>query len=274
MNEFEIWYQLIFNSKIDKLFSYEVPEEVFKLISAAQQTVATVEKSITGPFSEYFNTSKQRYANYVAAISSQLPIGSQILDVGNAPGHVGMCLHELGFSITGVNLNSEWRKTYVHPKWLDTFSVLECDIEKEVLPFRNDVFDGILFTEVLEHVAIMDPLKILEELYRVLRPGGVIVFSTPNVCNISNIYALLNGKNVFWEPSMFYGSYDRHNREYTPAEVVKLFGQVKFQALNLWGINDHSNWRGGGNNFAYSFIEQFGDNHTLLRNTIVGVFKK
>ena len=184
-----------------------------------------------------------------------------------------MCLHRLGFAITGINLNAEWRKTYPDPKWLETLSVQECDIEKCALPFNESQFDAILFTEVLEHIAITDPSAILKEFRRVLKPGGLVFFSTPNVCNLSNIYALLHGMNVFWNPKIFYGSCDRHNREYTPAEVVDCFQQAEFGIVELWGINDHANWRTGGSEFASRFISEFGDDSFLLRNTIVGIFK-
>ena len=45
------------------------------------------------------------------------------------------------------------------------------------LPFRDQVFDGIIATEVLEHVP--DPAATFREFYRVLRPGGKVILSTP-----------------------------------------------------------------------------------------------
>jgi 2-polyprenyl-3-methyl-5-hydroxy-6-metoxy-1,4-benzoquinol methylase len=274
MNEVEIFRHLVSASKSDPIFKTEIPEAVSENIGNARQLVENIEKHITSHYADYFKISKERYSNYISAAKSYLPNNSNILDVGNAPGHVAMCLHELGFDITGINLNAEWRKTYPDQKWVEIFSVVECDIENSKLPFADDRFDGILFTEVLEHIAITDPRKILEEFRRVLKPEGIIIFSTPNVCNISNIYALLHGMNVFWSPDIFYGSLDRHNREYTPTEVVHCFRQAGFEIVEMWGINDHGNWRNGGNEFAYDFLSKHGDDSSLLRNTIVGVFKK
>ncbi len=45
------------------------------------------------------------------------------------------------------------------------------------LPFANDSFDTVLATEVLEHVFM--PERMLGEIGRVLRPGGVLILSTP-----------------------------------------------------------------------------------------------
>jgi SAM-dependent methyltransferase len=45
------------------------------------------------------------------------------------------------------------------------------------LPFRNQVFDGIIATEVLEHVP--DPAAVFKEFHRVLKIGGKLLLSTP-----------------------------------------------------------------------------------------------
>ncbi|MEU4446184.1 class I SAM-dependent methyltransferase [Actinosynnema sp. NPDC050801] len=49
----------------------------------------------------------------------------------------------------------------------------------EPLPFRSGALDGILAGEVIEHV--YDPASLLAECHRVLRPGGVLVLTTPNL---------------------------------------------------------------------------------------------
>jgi SAM-dependent methyltransferase len=51
----------------------------------------------------------------------------------------------------------------------------------EHLPFTDDSFDVVVSVWVLEHVK--EPLKMLREVARVLRPGGHFVFLTPNVRN-------------------------------------------------------------------------------------------
>ena len=47
----------------------------------------------------------------------------------------------------------------------------------ERLPFASESFDSVLCTQVLEHVA--DPWRVVEEIRRVLRPGGRVVLSAP-----------------------------------------------------------------------------------------------
>ncbi len=51
----------------------------------------------------------------------------------------------------------------------------------ENLPFENNFFDIVVAAWVLEHLA--DPEKAFREVYRVLKPGGKVIFLTPNVWN-------------------------------------------------------------------------------------------
>ncbi|MBT8228697.1 MAG: methyltransferase domain-containing protein, partial [Bacteroidia bacterium] len=46
------------------------------------------------------------------------------------------------------------------------------------LPFEEGTFDIVVSSEVIEHVP--DPLKAITEMHRVLKPGGILVLTTPN----------------------------------------------------------------------------------------------
>lgn len=50
-----------------------------------------------------------------------------------------------------------------------------CDAQ--AIPFADDTFDGIIALAVLEHVA--DPEKAVSEMFRVLKPNGVVLAETP-----------------------------------------------------------------------------------------------
>ena len=52
----------------------------------------------------------------------------------------------------------------------------------EPLPFRSKTFDGLNLTEVIEHIEHQPQL--IREIARVLKEGGVVVISTPNVLNV------------------------------------------------------------------------------------------
>lgn len=244
-------------------------------LAEARALVAEVGREVgEGPFTPYFHLSEVRLANAFAAARAVLPPNARLLDVGNAPGHMAIGFVRLGHTVKGLNLSPSWLATYPSPAWAEAFDAVAHDVEKGPLPFDDATFDGVLFSEVLEHVAVRDPVWILSEMKRVLKPGGVVLFSTPNVCNISNVIALLRGRNVFWPRGKFYGSVDRHNREFTVDEVEEVFAAAGFECRALWGMNDHSNWREGGNELTYSLVARYGDEHPLTRNTIMAVYAK
>ncbi|GHD92473.1 class I SAM-dependent methyltransferase [Streptomyces naganishii] len=69
------------------------------------------------------------------------------------------------------------------------------------LPLRTACADAVLFSEVLEH--LVDPDAALEEIRRVLRPGGHLMLSTPNLAAWYNRVLLAAGvQPVFSEVSL------------------------------------------------------------------------
>jgi 2-polyprenyl-3-methyl-5-hydroxy-6-metoxy-1,4-benzoquinol methylase len=196
-------------------------------------------KDVAPDLVQYFETSRPRYQYTLAlALASR---GGRALDVGCSPGHLSMGLVKAGFEVQGIDLNPAWQAKYA-PGWAQRLHITHTDIEKNPMPFPSASFDLVIFTEVLEHIAITDPGVVLGEIRRVLRPGGRMVLSTPNVTNLSNVVALIQGENVFWPPEIFYGSVDRHNREYTPGELMQLVQRTGFAHYELGYMNTWSNW--------------------------------
>jgi SAM-dependent methyltransferase len=82
----------------------------------------------------------------------------------------------------------------------------------EQLPFKNDTFDAILLIEVIEHIAL-DRIAIME-INRALRPGGVLVLTTPN-------------GTTFPRPTK------HHVRHYTP-EALRTLIDEHFSIERFW----------------------------------------
>lgn len=113
------------------------------------------------------------------------------------------------------------------------------NIEKTQLPFDTGRFDAVLCCEVLEHL-LEDPLRPLRESHRVLKPGGTLIVTTPNVARLENVARLLAGANIY-DPYSAHGPYGRHNREYTLDELCRLLEHAGFAVETAYSADVHEN---------------------------------
>ena len=111
-----------------------------------------------------------------------------------------------------------------------------CDVERDELPFPAHSFDGVLCCEVLEHLTV-DPVAMLAEIHRLLKPDGWLIVTTPHVANLSNILHLLHGRNIYGRYELVFGPTWRHNREYTCSEVVELLRNTGYR-IEHQGVED------------------------------------
>ncbi|OHE79128.1 MAG: hypothetical protein A2107_09235 [Verrucomicrobia bacterium GWF2_62_7] len=113
------------------------------------------------------------------------------------------------------------------------------NVETDRFPFEDGRFDVVLFCEIIEHLQ-NDPLKVLGEIKRVLKPGGRLVLTTPNIARLENAVRLIGGKNIS-DPYSGYGPYGRHNREYTRQEIGSLLEWSGFEPELSFTADVHSN---------------------------------
>jgi len=101
--------------------------------------------------------------------------------------------------------------------------VLEFDhfnLEESRFPYEDSSFDVVVFCEIIEHL-LMNPVHTLKEINRVLKPGGLLLVTTPNVARLGNVLAMSDGLSIY-DPYSGYGPYGRHNREFSMHELVQL----------------------------------------------------
>lgn len=100
-------------------------------------------------------------------IASVLDLGC---DFGFVLRHLPSNLRRLGVDVSSLALES------LQSAGIET---LRCDFDNNPLPVESGSFDLILANDVIEHVLHTD--HVLNEINRVLRPGGVLIASIPNV---------------------------------------------------------------------------------------------
>lgn len=220
-----------------------------------KQLLLSIETSIPSQSERaYFWTHEARYGEILRQIQ-QIALKHKrisdaklkVLDVGCFPYHLGAAMEKMGPHNGEVKLDVYGISSQHEP--LQGAKIKTCNIESDKFPFKDNFFDIVVFTEVLEHLP-QSPFQTIEEIYRVLSPGGHILITTPNIARSINRAKLLLGKSVTYPLSQVLeqegkGSniYHRHNREYTTDEVAKLTRHAGFQIETATTFVSYTPWR-------------------------------
>jgi len=121
--------------------------------------------------------------------------GARALEVGCGDGFFSSKIIEMGFDVVGLDLSPVGVEIAQkrNPKGL--FKVHDLT---QPLPFADNTFDALWCSEVLEH--LFSPLYVLEEVKRVLKPGGVALFTTPYHGLLKNLAIALFAFDKHYDP--------------------------------------------------------------------------
>lgn len=111
------------------------------------------------------------------------------------------------------------------------------DAERDRYPYPEQHYNTVLCCELIEHL-FADPMHLMSEVNRILKPGGHLVLTTPNISSLRGVAAILQGYHpgffpAYLRPSDSEEGDARHNREYTPREVRQLLENSGFTVTLL-----------------------------------------
>jgi demethylmenaquinone methyltransferase/2-methoxy-6-polyprenyl-1,4-benzoquinol methylase len=127
--------------------------------------------SILAPFYEFFihPTDPQKLSSLVP----EIPQG-KLLDAGGGTGRVSQFLRAKAAQIIIADGSYKMLREARKKEWIQTTQ--SCT---ESLPFKDCFFDCIIMVDALHHVA--NQSETASELWRVLKPGGLIIIEEPNI---------------------------------------------------------------------------------------------
>lgn len=190
----------------------------------------------TGPYGTWHKSNyaghRRRYESDLQCIK-EIRAGGEILELGCAPCHLTAALKLSGYDVVGIDLDPSRAQFIIDCFGLD---VRQCDIERQPLPFDDGRFDCVVFAEVFEHLRI-DPLFTLSEINRVMRVGGRLLFTTPNLYSAQNIARFLLGRGLRDPVSAFMQlrtvGHMGHIREYSTTEIQRFLSMSNFTVRRL-----------------------------------------
>jgi ubiquinone/menaquinone biosynthesis C-methylase UbiE len=147
----------------------------------------------------------------------------QILDLGCGVGTSLLSISKKVKFVTGVDHDSasiEVATKKAKDLKINNISFQELDVNKG-LPFKDRFFDGIICSDILEHLKKRS--YILKEITRVLKPRG-------------KLYLVVDNPDTTWkklqkEVGLFYYADPDHKYEYPKEEILKLLEKLNYKIL-------------------------------------------
>lgn len=176
---------------------------------------------------EHYVLSRESYLIYLMHVATynnaiEYISGKEVLDLGCGTGYGTALIADKCTSICGVDISDE-AVAYATEKYRAhnlAYKTIR-KVEDAPLPFDDSSFDVVLSFQVIEHIP--DPATYLEEIRRVLRPGGIFIVATPD--RATRLLPLQRPWNKF------------HVHEYSDRELVGLVSRYfsDVQLLNMSG---------------------------------------
>lgn len=142
----------------------------------------------------------------VAALLDGLPRCGRMLEVGCGGGQMSAMFLEAGWDVVATDVQPDGAE-YARRRGVEKTLVHDAG---HGWPFASGAFDAAILLDVLEHIE--DDAAALEQLHRVLRPGGGAVVAVPAYqCLFSS-----------WD------EYNRHYRRYTAGQLARAARQAGF----------------------------------------------
>jgi len=175
-----------------------------------------------------------KYFNYILQDEKYKDRKCKILDIGTSP-FTFLYKKYFNAKVSTIDLTGLYKRRCE----LNNIEFKKCNILKEDIPFPDNEFDIVIFTEVFEHL-IGPPQLIFGRIRKVLKDNGVLVFSTPNIASYYNLIMLLFGKSILTPVNLLYkeetpGKWIAHGyghwRKFTMNELINLLSEYQFKAI-------------------------------------------
>jgi SAM-dependent methyltransferase len=184
----------------------------------------------------------RRQARMLAAVLAQRTGAQRIVDVGCGDGSATHLVSSLDPRNTVIGV--DWSATALAQARARGLLVVQGGVDTSGLPLPDGCADVVIMSELIEH--LVDTDTAVDEVRRVLRPGGVLLLSTPNLAAWFNRGLVgLGIQPVFSEVSLR-GIYGRpgsqvvgHLRLFTRRALVELLRANGFTHVTVAGARYH-----------------------------------
>jgi 2-polyprenyl-3-methyl-5-hydroxy-6-metoxy-1,4-benzoquinol methylase len=191
----------------------------------------------------------------------------RLLDVGCFNGYLSVIFKQLGYQVTGTDVYELETRAAIFKKLGIEFIHANFNELSVFAQPPEEPFDIVIIAQVIEHI-LNHPVGLIRGLAERMRPGGMMVVTTPNPVTMMGAVRVLKGRSLLWgttdfidEPKIADGKIistgEIHYREYTSAELRHLITSAGLRV-------EESRYLGLGNSRSQSVLKNL-----LKRNPLV-----
>lgn len=162
---------------------------------------------------------KTVFSNAAAEIARRAPKGAKVLDVGCGYGFFLDEMKQRGFAASGMDVS----KTAVGYAVKQGFDVRLGTLDTAA--FEEGSFDVVTMFYVLEHIP--DPLKALQRVKGILKPGGLLLLRLPHTTPIVKALSVLGINNNLYDPPF-------HLNDFSAASIKTLLTKAGYTGAHTF----------------------------------------
>lgn len=125
-----------------------------------------------------------------ALLASDAAAPGRVLDLAAGTGAMSLRLRDAGYSVTATDYVTENFKLH------SDFEFFQADLNEDFPDAFRDAFDVVMASEIIEHLE--NPRHFARQCARVLRAGGLVILSSPNIDSTESIILNLQLGNHHW----------------------------------------------------------------------------
>jgi SAM-dependent methyltransferase len=184
----------------------------------------------------------RRQARMLQGVLRDTPSPASIVDVGCGDGMATDLAARANPGHRFVGL--DWSADALRQAQTRGLTLVRASVESAGLPIASASADVMIMSELIEH--LVDPDSVLDEVWRVLKPGGTLLLSTPNLAAWYNRGLLVLGIQPLFTEVSLRGVYGRpgsvvagHLRLFTSRALLGLLAARGFGDIRLSGACYH-----------------------------------